>query len=178
MDDKVILYALLKWQQHLPSHYRHTVLSRPNLALISHLSTKMWQMTASFISFCIEGCFILEGIPFIHYSICWEKSKNQSPLSFPIDKFTAIRTLKNYFMSFPQKGFNVFGHLAAYCRKFYCNKEMRYGYFGNFLKYVIGYCHFLVSFDTSRSFPYASNDFREANEMVIINDSIDRKSVV
>ncbi len=72
----------------------------------------------------------------------------------------------------------MFRHPATQCRKFHCNKEMRYGYPGNFLEYMIDYSHFFVSFDISRSFPYASNDFREANEMVIINDSMDAANVI
>ena len=126
----------------------------------------------------MERGFILESIAFIYYSIRREKSKNQSPLSFPVDEFTTVRTSKNCLMLFLQKGFNTLGHPTTHCCKFHCNKEMRYGYFGDFLKYMVGYCHFLVSFDTSRSFPYASNDFREANEMVIINDSMDAANVI
>ena len=38
--------------------------------------------------------------------------------------------------------------------------------------------HFLGSFVTSSSFPYASKDRREANEIVIISDSIDAVKVI
>lgn len=72
----------------------------------------------------------------------------------------------------------MFRHFAAHCRKLHCNEEMWNRYSGNFLKYTIDYCHFLASFDTSKSFPYASNDLREANEMVIISDNMDAVNVI
>lgn len=39
-------------------------------------------------------------------------------------------------------------------------------------------CHFLDSLVTSNSFPYASNERREANEIVIINDNMDAAKVI
>ena len=39
-------------------------------------------------------------------------------------------------------------------------------------------CHFLDSLVTSSSFPYASNERREANEIVIINDNMDAAKVI
>ena len=46
------------------------------------------------------------------------------------------------------------------------------------MEYLVNNSHFLGSFVTSSSFPYASKDRREANEIVIISDSIDAVKVI
>ena len=55
---------------------------------------------------------------------------------------------------------------------------MRNRSFSHFTEYLIGNCHFRGSLVTSNNFPYASKDRREANEIVIISDSIDAVKVI
>ena len=85
---------------------------------------------------------------------------------------------KNCFVLFPQERFDMFRHFSAGCRKLHCYKKMRNRNFSHFTEYLIGNCHFRGSLVTSNNFPYASKDRREANEIVIISDSIDAVKVI
>lgn len=97
---------------------------------------------------------------------------------FCIDKFASVCAMKNSLIFFPNEGFDMFRHFISHYRELYSNEKMRNRQFRHILKYPVGNSHFFVSFVTSNNFPYASNDLREASEIVIISDSMEAVKVI
>ena len=98
--------------------------------------------------------------------------------SFCIDKFASVCTMKNSLIFFQNERFDMFRHFISHYRELYSNEKIRNRQFRHILEYPVGNSHFFVSFVTSNNFPYASNDLREASEIVIISDSMEAVKVI